>query len=303
MNPRSGDGLSSMTRTQHVALDTAAYLRRLRIERPGPPSVEGLHALHAAQVERIPYEALEIQLRRPTTIDPHDSAQRILGRHRGGYCYHLNGAFSLLLGELGYDVVWHRAGVSDGKPGAEIANHLALTVHGLASEECPSGDWLVDAGLGDALHAPLPLHEGTYVQSPLTFGMRPSQAEPGGWRFDHDARGCFAGMDFRAERATVADFTARHEILSTSPDSSFVRTCAVQRRDADGVDALTGCVLRREGLAGSSSRTIETQDEWFQALADVFDLPLTDVDGGERVALWRRVRETHESRLAANGST
>ena len=109
-------------------------------------------------------------------------------------------------------------------------------------------------------------------------------------------------MDFRAARATVDDFTARHEILSTSPESSFVRTCSVQRRDADGVDALIGCVLRRDGLAGTSSRTIETQDEWFQALADVFDLPLTDVDAGERDALWRRVRATHEAWLAAAGA-
>jgi N-hydroxyarylamine O-acetyltransferase len=302
MSPRADGGLSSMTRT----LDTAAYLRRLRIEHPGPPSVEGLHALHAAQVERIPYEALEIQLRRPTTIDPYDSAQRILQRRRGGYCYHLNGAFSLLLGALGYEVVWHRAGVHNNGVapyGADIANHLVLTVHGLASDACPSGDWMVDAGLGDALHAPIPLHEGTYVQGPMTFGMRPSDVEPGGWHFEHDPRGSFGGMDFRATRATIEDFAARHEILSTSPESSFVRTCSVQRRDADGVDGLVGCVLRRDGLAGSSSRTLETQGEWFQALADVFDLPLTDVDAAERDALWRRVRATHETWLASAAST
>ena len=300
MNPGADGRLSTMTRS----LDTAAYLRRLRIEHPGPPSVEGLHALHAAQVERIPYEALEIQLRRPTTIDPHDSAHRILARNRGGYCFHLNGAFSLLLDALGYDVVWHRAGVNDeGPAGAEIANHLALTVHGLPSEGCPSGDWFVDAGLGDALHVPLPLREGTYVQGPLTFGLRPSEAEPGGWRFDHDPRGSFKGMDFRAARANVADFAARHEILSTSAESSFVRTCSVQRRDADGVDGLTGCVLRRDGLAGSSTRSLETQSEWFEALADVFDLPLTDVDRAERDALWRRVRATHETWLAAATAT
>ncbi len=245
MTPARADRQSSMTRT----LDSAAYLRRLRLDHPGPPSVAGLHALHAAQVERIPYEALEIQLRRPTTIDPHDSAERILRHHRGGYCFHLNGA-----------------------------------------------------GLGDALHEPLPLHEGRYVQGPLTFGMRPSQAEPGGWRFDHDPRGCFAGMDFRAERATVADFAARHHHLSTSPESSFVQTSTVERRDGDGIDKLTGCVLRRDGLSRSSARTIETQEEWFDALADVFDLPLTDVDAPERARLWRRVYAAHEAWLAAAGA-
>jgi arylamine N-acetyltransferase len=69
------------------SLDRAAYLRRLGVDHPGPPSVASLHALHRAHVERIPYEVLEIQRGRPTALDPHDSAQRILGRRRGGYCY------------------------------------------------------------------------------------------------------------------------------------------------------------------------------------------------------------------------
>jgi N-hydroxyarylamine O-acetyltransferase len=284
------------------ALDTAAYLRRLRVA-PAAASVDGLHALHRAHVERIPYEVLEIQLGRPTTVDPHDSAARILERHRGGYCYHLNGAFSLLLDALGYDVVWHRAGVQDRDepepPGPDLANHLALTVHGLPSETCPSGDWLVDAGLGDALHDPLPLHAGTYRQGPLTFVMRPSQVEPGGWRLDHDPSGVFAGMDFRPARATTADFQARHEILETSPQSGFVRACNVERRDATGVDTLRGCVLRRTGFDSVAARTLDTADEWFGALRDVFDLPLQDVDAAARAALWARVRAAHDSWLDA----
>jgi N-hydroxyarylamine O-acetyltransferase len=282
-------------------LDTAAYLRRLGVEKPGAPSAAALRALHAAHVERVAYEALEIQLRRPTTVDPYEAAERIVGRHRGGYCYHLNGAFSLLLEALGYDVVWHRAGVenhADGAPpGAVLANHMALTVHGLPTDDCPSGSWLVDVGLGDALHVPLPLREGEYAQPPFRFRLRRSEVEPGGWRFDHDPKGTFAGMDFRPQRATMADFRARHVFLSTSPESGFVRTCVIQRRDATGLDELRGCVLRRIGDGGGPSRVLETQDEWFGAIADVFDLPLTDVDAGARAALWTRVRAAHEAWL------
>jgi len=84
-----------------MPLDTAAYLQRLGLEHPGPPSADGLRALHEAHVEQVAYEALEIQLGRPTTVDPHEAAARIVGQHRGGYCYHLNGAFSLLLGRWG----------------------------------------------------------------------------------------------------------------------------------------------------------------------------------------------------------
>jgi N-hydroxyarylamine O-acetyltransferase len=284
-------------------VDPAAYLARLRVEHPGPPSAAALRALHEAHVERIAYEALEIQLGRPTTVDPHDAAARILGRHRGGYCFHLNGAFSLLLEALGYDVVWHRAGVqvaTDPAPvGAGIANHLALTVHGLPSDESPSGDWLVDVGLGDALHGPLPLQEGTYVQGPFRYRLSRSTVEPGGWRWDHDRQGSFVGMDFRARRATQGDFRARHEYLSTSPQSPFVRTCTVQRRDAGGVDDLTGCVLRRIGAGDGSRRTLETSAEWFGVLRDLFDLPLDELGAGAREALWARVRARHEAWLAA----
>ena len=286
-----------------AALDTTAYLRRLRLPRPAAPTAEALRALHEAHVERIAYEALEIQLGRATTVDPHESAERILRRHRGGYCFHLNGAFSLLLEALGFDVVWHRGGVqnhSDPAPvGAGIANHLALTVHGLPTDECPSGDWLVDVGLGDALHEPIPLHEGSYVQGPFRYELRRSEVEPGGWRLDHDPRGSFAGMDFRPQRATQDDFRARHLHLSTSPESGFVRTCSVQRRDARGVDMLIGCVLGRLESGDRTRVTLDTRDEWFGALRDVFDLPLGDVGAAAREALWRRVRAAHEAWLAA----
>jgi len=285
------------------SLDTAAYLERLGLTTPVPPSAGALRALHQAHVERVPYEALEIQLGRPTSVDPYESAARILGRRRGGYCYHLNGAFSLLLETLGFDVVWHRAGVqnrSELEPvGAEIANHLALSVHGLPTPDCPSGAWLVDVGLGDALHAPLPLHEGEYVQGPFRYGLSRSRAEPGGWRLDHDPRGSFTGMDFRPVRATQDDFRARHVHLSTSPKSGFVRTCSVQRRDAGGVDLLTGCVLCRIGEDARPAQTLETSADWFAALADVFDLPLADVDARARGALWAKVRAAHETWIAA----
>ena len=284
-------------------MSPAAYLARLRVTHPDRPSAAALGRLHEAHVERIAYEALEIQLGRPTTVDPHDAAARILGRQRGGYCFHLNGAFSLLLDALGYDVVWHRAGVQvstdPGPVGAGIANHLALTVHALPADENPGGDWLVDVGLGDALHAPLPLVEGSYVQGPFRYTLRPSAVEPGGWRWDHDPRGSFVGMDFRAVRATQDDFRARHEYLSTSPQSPFVRTCTVQRRDAGGVDELTGCVLRRLGDGAGPPRTLETRAEWYGVLRDVFDLPLDDLSTAERERLWARVRAAHEAWLAA----
>ncbi|MEU8250855.1 arylamine N-acetyltransferase [Nonomuraea sp. NPDC048916] len=282
-------------------MNTAGYLRHLGLTDllNTPPTAESLRALHIAHVERVPYEVLEIWLGRTTTVDPLESAERIL-RGRGGYCYHLNGAFSRLAMELGYEVTRHVGGVQTrgAEPGVS-GNHLVLTVRGLPSEDNPGGEWLVDLGLGDGLHEPLPLVEGTHRQGPFVYGLRPSEVAPGGWRFEHDPSGSFEGMDFGLTPADMSAFVEMHGQLSTSPESGFVRVAVVQRRDASGVDVLRGLRLSRLGN-GSHSVTLDTARDYYAALADVFGLPLGDVSAGEKDALFGRLHDAHEEWLAGS---
>jgi N-hydroxyarylamine O-acetyltransferase len=269
-------------------LDVAAYLARLGTDHPGPPSVTGLFALHRAHVERVPYENLEIQL------------------GRGVYCYHLNGALSALLRALGYRVRWHVGGVQARSvttpPGAN-ANHLALTVHGLATSDCPHGVWLVDAGLGDGPHEPLPLRTGCYRQGPFTYQLSPSEVVPEGWRFTHDPAGSFTGMDFAWPTAGPAAFAEQHNHLSTSPESGFVRTLVVKRRHATGVDMLRGLLLTRLNAGEERQEQIDASPDLFGTLADVFGLTLDDVHAAERARLWQRVRAAHEAWLVERAAS
>jgi arylamine N-acetyltransferase len=245
----------------------------------------------------VPYENLDIHLGRVHSIDPAASFARVVATGRGGYCFHCNGAFGLLLSALGYRVRRHRGGVQGREEPAPVGatgNHLALTVHDLPGPDNPGGSWFVDAGLGDALHEPLPLRAGRHRDGPYRFHLAPSTTEPGGWRFGHDpAAGSFAGMDFRAEVAEMSEFATRHEWLSTAPESGFVRVACAQRRDATGADVLRGRVLTRMPAGGS--RELATAADWYGALADVFGLVVPAVD---RVPLWRRVTAAHEAWLA-----
>ncbi|TKG66226.1 arylamine N-acetyltransferase family protein [Prauserella endophytica] len=280
-------------------IDVAAYLARLGIDEAEPPSVEALHRLHAAHVERVPYETLEIQLGRPTSLDPAESARRIVAG-RGGYCFHLNGAFSALLRQLGYRVTRHLGGaqMTAADPAAITREHLALTVDALPGD--PGTAWFTDVGLGDALHTPLPLRTGTYRQGPFTYGLEPSQIAPGGWRLAHDPAGSFFTLDFAPGPAEMGDFADRHEYLSTSPESGFVRTCTVQRRDAGGVDVLRALTLTRT----PGSRTVlETEQDWWAALGDVFGIAANGFTGDERARLWRTVVAQHERFLAAQAQS
>jgi len=284
-------------------LDVTAYLRRLGLAEPEPPSVGALRRLHQAHVERVPHESLEIQLGRPTTVDPGESAQRIVDGS-GGYCFHLNGAFAILLAALGYDVTWHRGWVTaadETRAPDQHPNHLTLTVRGLPAPECPDGVWIADVGLGDALYDPIPLRAGDHRQGPFEFRLTPSLVEPGGWRFRHHPTGSFAAMDFAPEPARPADFAPGHAELSGSPGSPFVRWAIVQRRHPAGADILVGCRLKRLGYGDPVRLDVTTSTEWFAVLADVFGLHLHDVSPAQRRELWSRVWSAHEAASTAEG--
>lgn len=281
-----------------------AYLARLGWDSPPRPSLETLRALHRAQVERVPYEVVWIALGESRTIDPIDSVRHVVA-DRGGYCYHLNGAFGALLDWLGFEVLWHAGGVQrhGQEPRGASGNHLALEVRALPTGESPAGAWYVDVGLGDGLHEPLPLVAGAYRQTPYTLSLRPSEVVGGGWRLDHDPRGSFAGLDFAGGDASLAALTSRHRELSASPDSGFVRTVTLARRDGLGADILRGRLLNRLDAGGELSTELATGADWFAAVADVFDLPLPDVDRRRRAALWGRLTRDHERFLAERDSS
>ncbi len=273
--------------------DRDAYLARLGVD-AGPPSIDGLIRLHRAHVERVTFETLWIHLGERWGIGVDESTARVATRRRGGYCFHLNGAFGGLLRSLGYDVVRHVGGVHgpDGPTEDSMTNHLVLTVHGLPTDGNPDGDWYVDAGLGDALHEPLPLIAGEHRQGPFDFVLDETPGAVGDWHLTHDPAGGFAGMSWRSAPVGMDAFAKRHAWLSTSPESRFVRVLTAQRRDASGVDILRGLSLRRIGDRAYES-TLTTRAELADVLGDLFGLDVTPVSDQAWDELWARVHATH----------
>jgi arylamine N-acetyltransferase len=285
-----------------------AYLRRLGVG-AAPPSAEELSRLHRAHVERMAYETFWIHLGQAWGTDPGESAGRLAAGRRGGYCYQLNGALSALLATLGYRVTRHVAGVhdEDGPSERTMANHVALLAHGLPTDANPVGTWYVDAGLGDALHEPLPLIAGAHPQGPFGLTLAPvTGPDPvGDWHLGTDGTSSVTGVSLATSTAVGMDaFAARHTFNTTSPESGFARFPTAQRRHATGCDIVRGCVLtRRTGAtdADVETTTLEDRRTWLDALADVFgvvlDAPADAVD-----ALWSRTRAGHEAWVAAEAA-
>jgi arylamine N-acetyltransferase len=263
------------------------YLRHLGLgDGLGPPSPEALRVLQHAHLDRVPYENLEIQLGRPTSIDPRESAQRIVSG-RGGYCLHLNGAFAALLVSLGYDVTLTRGAAPSAGDGTAWGNHLVPLVR------FPERTWVVDVGLGDGFRDPFPLAPADLPQPP--FHYRLEHVAGTLWRFQHDARASITGFDLDVSPVALTAFAAKHEELSTSPESPFVQKLVVQSRRADHALTLRGCVLTRSDALGKTSRDVLKRDEWMDLLRDEFGLRLDDVEPDALTALWERVRTAHEA--------
>ena len=287
----------------------AAYLARLGVG-PEPPSAGALQVLARRHAERVPYETLWIPAGERWSTDPVQAAERIALGGRGGYCYHLNGALGLLLSSLGYTVHGHVGGVRAGGPETDSGagrdpnargNHLVLTVTGLPTEANPSGYWYVDQGLGDALYEPLPLVPGAYYQAPFHLTLEEADDGDGepAWTLTHDPAGGFRSMTWSTGEAVLSDFAAQHEWLSTSPESGFVRVPMAERRDVDGADVVRGLVLSRVGAGAFTHEPITRRSEWFEVLADVFDLRFDAAAPGCRERLWDAVNVAHRAWNAA----
>lgn len=256
---------------------------------PAGVSVDGLIALQRAYLDRVPYENLEIQLGRPTTIDPFESAWRVVSS-RGGYCFHMNGTLGGLLVSLGYDVTLTRGRTLGGDDNA-WAEHMALLVD-IAGET-----WLADVGLGDGFRDPIRLTPAAHEQGP--FSYRLEQADDRLWRFHHDERASIPGFEVDSTPVGLDAFEAKHTELSTSPDSGFVQKLVVQTRRPDHALTLRGCVFARADATGLHRSDVTEESDWFGLLHDEFGLRLDDVDDDAKAALWKKVRTAHDDWDAA----
>lgn len=134
------------------------YLARIDVHALVSVDADGLRHLHRAHLLAVPFENLDIHRGFPIVLDEGALLDKIVRRHRGGFCYELNGTFAWLLGELGFEVERLAAQVhgEDGGWGIEL-DHMTLRVD-LAEP------WLVDVGFGDGFVEPLRWADGQ-VQS------------------------------------------------------------------------------------------------------------------------------------------
>lgn len=234
------------------------YLSRLGFSARPRPTAETLVELQRRHLDLIPYENLAAVLGRPDPTDPAQTLERIAAGGNAGYCFHQNGAFEIVLRDLGFTVE-RRFGHVDGDGLPEL-NHLVLVV------TIGGRRWWPDLGLGDGLRDPVEVTGGEIRQGPFRYEITDSDAAAGTWTFRHDPSvGSFTVLDVRASSPADSEIVASHRYLSTPPDGRFTRTLVVGHLDDTGTDVLRGIRHRRDG-DGGFTRDLESYDDWRAAL-------------------------------------
>lgn len=197
-------------------MNVSRYLERIRYDRSLVPNAATLAALHHAHLLAVPFENLDIHLRRPIVLQPELLFDKIVNRGRGGFCYELNGLFAELLRALGFRVTLLSARVFNaaGELGEEF-DHLALRVD-------LDEPWLADVGFGDSFRLPLRLE----WPEPQSDGFDDYRvAERHGYHFveRRDADGWRSEYRFTLMPRRFEEFVPMCDFHQTSPESPFTR--------------------------------------------------------------------------------
>ena len=244
-------------------MDLRAYLDRIGYSGPPQPTLPVLRELHRHHMLAIPFENLDIPLKREIRLELPRIFTKMVRRRRGGFCYEHNGLFAWALREIGFDLdmLSGRVARGDGGYGAEF-DHMLLLVR-VEGER-----WIADVGFGDSFIEPLRL-ETTEPQ--FDRGLE--------YQIVREKDDCLLlrREDGRLERKYLfnlvphqfSDYAGMCVYHQTSPHSTFTYRRVCSKATPTGRITLTGTALVITE-AGKRSETEVTSDEQFERYLRVY---------------------------------
>ena len=244
-----------------------AYLKRMGYAGVTNPNAETLRALHRAHLFTVPFENLDIGLKRTIPCDADAAVRKIVEQRRGGFCYELNGAFAWLLRALGFQVTLlsARVGRPDGSLGPEY-DHLTLRVD-------LDQPWLADVGFGDSFLDPLRLQPGLQ-QKQESERFRIVEADSRFRVEKHSAQGWTLEYSFSPEPHELSEFAGMCRFHQTSPESHFTRKRVCTLARPDGRSTLSDFRLIETRGGKREERVLKNEDEWRDVLRSEFGVEL-----------------------------
>jgi N-hydroxyarylamine O-acetyltransferase len=189
---------------------------------------DSLRNIHIAHTLNIPFENLDVFYRKPVLLDGESLYKKIVIERRGGYCFEMNGIFSLVLQEMGFKVTNLLARVFID------ASHYTTKTHQAILVETGGNKWLADVGFGnDGIITPLILEENTEQKQFAHTYRIISHPTLGHVLQKKRGNGYDPLYAFTLEACGPEDFLMSNHFTSTFPGSFFLtmRMCTMPTKD------------------------------------------------------------------------
>jgi len=248
------------------ALDLEAYLGRIGYSGRLQPVPAVLEAIHLAHATHIPFENLDILLKRPIRLDLASLQAKLVTGGRGGYCFEHNLLFSAVLQRLGFSVRQLAARVLYGSRRKLPRTHILLLV------DVEGATWLADVGFGlEGLLLPVPFGSSREAHQ---FAWTYRAVEAGGeWILQSLRDDSWTDLySFSLEPYLAVDFEPANHYTATHPDSRFVRTLTAQLPTPEVRYLLRNRELVLDHGKEVTRRVLADDDELLAVLAETFGL-------------------------------
>ena len=245
------------------------YFERIHYQGGTEVSYDTLYGIHTCHTLNIPFENLDVYEHQPILLDRDTLFHKLVDRKRGGYCFEMNGLFSIVLKELGFQVTDLLARVTmDGE-------HFFAKLHHMMLVELGEQKWLVDVGFGtEGITAPVLLEVGTEQQQ-FVHTYRIMTDPVFGYVLQRKVDGRFLSMyAFTTEECIPIDFVVSNHFTSTFPESFFVQTKFCTMPTKEGRITLTREYFKRVDHGKVIEQRITSDTEFQDLLVKQFGIDI-----------------------------
>ena len=255
------------------AIDLDAYFARIEWGGSTAPGYDALAGILLAHMSRIPFENLDVLLRRRIRLDLDGVQGKLVGARRGGYCFEHGTLLAAALERLGFHPVRHIARVV-----LELPRDQAARTHMFLSVALAEGTFVLDPGFGAlAPHIPVPVSNGS--EAPTGRETHWLARDEAGWTLRARTSETIVDCWFSPfERDNLVDFEMGNHYTSSHPASGFVNRIMMRALVAGGRVSVLNRGVSHVRAGGSESFQLADRSALRALLAEHFGIDLPEVE-------------------------
>lgn len=217
----------------------------------------------------IPFEALNVQLKREIKLELIEIFNKVIIEKRGGYCYELNYLFYSLLNKTGFNSSMVSARIFDNRSYGPEFDHMSIVVR-------LNEPWLVDVGYGDLFIEPIKI-QSKALQEDYFKNYKIEQLTKNKYLLLESLKNKLDFKEkylFEDKPRKIEDFFDQNIFKQTSPESYFVKNTICTIPTQTGRKTIFNKIYKLRTTNHVEKKEIKKEEELNQLLLNEFNILL-----------------------------